>query len=189
MSLQIVGELRVGMSYELFYSTGGHGGPYPNLRAAWVQAQKLILGNRNELRITIHSRAPDGMPVVRVNRHDGIEVFNTKQSQWIIPLYAVEVNGLHVTNGYALKVASQSYEDLSFGFMHASLLTPAKLTLNKTVAPGCSYTLLEGEVMSGEYKATHDDMAYVEESTYREKLAVYDSILPKLEEFIKAGGY
>lgn len=39
--------------YELVYSTGGHGGPYPNVAEAMEDAERRIRGNRNERWIAI----------------------------------------------------------------------------------------------------------------------------------------
>jgi hypothetical protein len=42
-----------GALYELVYSTGGHGGPYPSVAAAMEDAELRIRGNRNERWIAI----------------------------------------------------------------------------------------------------------------------------------------
>lgn len=42
--------------YELYYSTGGLGGPYPNTFEAKLQALRLLEGNKSERWISIVSR-------------------------------------------------------------------------------------------------------------------------------------
>jgi hypothetical protein len=66
--------------FELFYSTGGHGGPYPNISAAEEAARRLIKGSGGgrgdrERRIDIRvydANAPGGygMVVKRVYPED-----------------------------------------------------------------------------------------------------------------------
>lgn len=43
--------------YELYYSTGGHGGPYKDLRTARAAAKRLLKGNPNERYIRIVTRS------------------------------------------------------------------------------------------------------------------------------------
>lgn len=42
------------MTYELFYGTGGHGGPYQDLQSAIHAAYDRLRGNRSEVWIAIH---------------------------------------------------------------------------------------------------------------------------------------
>ena len=48
-------------TYELFYGTGGHGGPYRNLQQAIVGAAQRLKGDATERRITIKPRTSDGV--------------------------------------------------------------------------------------------------------------------------------
>lgn len=52
--------------YELFYSTGGHGGPYYSLKEARSTARRLLSGNRSERSIEI--RASDFKTVIQTIR-------------------------------------------------------------------------------------------------------------------------
>ena len=82
---------KTNMNLELHYSTGGHGGPYPDLETAIDRAKALLLGNRRETRIDVREGVngkllavvrpdPNEDPVVahmasqqiafRVNRYD-----------------------------------------------------------------------------------------------------------------------
>jgi hypothetical protein len=42
--------------YELYYGTGGHGGPYPTLEDAVQTAERLLAGNKNEQTIRVVNR-------------------------------------------------------------------------------------------------------------------------------------
>lgn len=43
------------MKYELFYGSGGHGGPYPNIREAISRAKALLKGSALERVIKVVS--------------------------------------------------------------------------------------------------------------------------------------
>lgn len=45
--------LRTDVPFELFYSSGGHGGPYPNADEAREAAKRLLRGRRTEHSIQI----------------------------------------------------------------------------------------------------------------------------------------
>lgn len=53
---------------ELFYSTGGHGGPYPDLDTAVQAAKRLLEGNPNERWIEVRSNSTALEAIVVVNR-------------------------------------------------------------------------------------------------------------------------
>jgi hypothetical protein len=46
--------------YELFYGSGGHGGPYPGLEKAVRAAINLLHGSKSERAIDIRPRTSDG---------------------------------------------------------------------------------------------------------------------------------
>lgn len=50
--------------YELFYSSGGHGGPYPSIEEAEKAAKRLLCGNKKEHSIEVRL-ASDFRTVVR----------------------------------------------------------------------------------------------------------------------------
>jgi hypothetical protein len=54
--------------YELFYSTGGHGGPYGTLFDAKVKALRLLAGNPNEQFIDVQAKGT-GFTVARITRN------------------------------------------------------------------------------------------------------------------------
>lgn len=49
--------------YELFYSTGGHGGPYRGLGNALASAINIALGMPNEIAVELHPYMRDFSPV------------------------------------------------------------------------------------------------------------------------------
>lgn len=49
-----------GNRYELFYSTGGHGGPYDGLATAKAYAVRLLKSNENENWVDIRQCTKDG---------------------------------------------------------------------------------------------------------------------------------
>ncbi len=49
------------MTYELFYGTGGHGGPYQSYDEAKERAIALLRGSQSERSITIHTRTSEGV--------------------------------------------------------------------------------------------------------------------------------
>lgn len=58
------------MQYELYYSTGGHGGPYPSAFAAKLAALTALSGNINESHIDIKTRSINSVEVARITRED-----------------------------------------------------------------------------------------------------------------------
>lgn len=46
-----------GRKFELFYSNGGHGGPYQSIFTAARTAARLLKGSRTECRIVVRDRA------------------------------------------------------------------------------------------------------------------------------------
>lgn len=55
------------MMFELYYSTGGHGGPHRNVFDAKTSALRLLAGNHSEKWIDIKSRG-DNLLVARITR-------------------------------------------------------------------------------------------------------------------------
>ena len=53
--------------FELHYSTGGHGGPYPSIFEARCEALRRLAGNLNERYVTIVARTLD-IAVARITR-------------------------------------------------------------------------------------------------------------------------
>lgn len=53
--------------YELFYSTGGHGGPCPTEFEAKLRALRMLSGNCNERWIAVRNRET-GEEVARITR-------------------------------------------------------------------------------------------------------------------------
>lgn len=49
-----------GARFELFYSTGGHGGPYHGARVALYAAQRLLRGNEHERWIDVREYTREG---------------------------------------------------------------------------------------------------------------------------------
>lgn len=43
-------------SFELYYNTGGHGGPYPDLAAAEIAAKRMLAGCRSLYSVEIRPR-------------------------------------------------------------------------------------------------------------------------------------
>lgn len=65
-------------SYELFYSTGGHSGPYNGIGEAYAWAVRLLRGSRYDQWISIVPRTKEpfsvGVPTVRVvTREEAME--------------------------------------------------------------------------------------------------------------------
>jgi hypothetical protein len=59
------------MQYELFYGTGGHGGPYKDLITAKDAAARMLAGNKNEYKVDVRPRGSPhgyGSPVARALR-------------------------------------------------------------------------------------------------------------------------
>ncbi len=73
------------MTYELFYGSGGHGGPYPSLDVAKFRAVRQLLGSKSERRIEIHERTTGQdsiggygkQPVVSLRKADDGNIFAT----------------------------------------------------------------------------------------------------------------
>ena len=59
--------------YELFYGSGGHGGPYATIDDAERRAEALLRGSRTERSIEIREYCAEGwLPLLRlVKRTDG----------------------------------------------------------------------------------------------------------------------
>lgn len=49
------------MAFELFYASGGHGGPYHTLESAIDSAEKMLVGSPTERAIHVHTRTPVGI--------------------------------------------------------------------------------------------------------------------------------
>jgi len=54
--------------YELFYSTGGHGGPYRSTFEAKLQALRLLQGNPSERSITVRPANDYRIVLARITR-------------------------------------------------------------------------------------------------------------------------
>ena len=49
------------MTYELFYGSGGHSGPYHDLQSAKDRAARLLGGSKSETHIYIQPRLAEGI--------------------------------------------------------------------------------------------------------------------------------
>jgi hypothetical protein len=182
------------MRYELFYSYGGRGGPYPSLQKAWTKAISLLDQKNKPLFIDIRLYSKSGCiggyaDFMRVSLHNGVQRWDPKSDQWFMALYEVHVNDRSVTNSYILKESAKSFEDIIFAFTTANLTDMVSIKLTKTIAPGEVIKLLEGTVERGAYYATKPEFVRYDDELgcYVELPVVFESIVASIDGFIPKG--
>ena len=139
------------MSYELFYSTGGHSGPYPNVFEAKMVALRLLAGNKDEKWIDIKTR-DFGNPIARITR-DNYYMVADELGKTVPPTTSVNNVAIFTVEARVILAGVSDSELNNSEVLHPDVLERLKQDLAKVTITNVEITLDEVyEVKDGNMK-------------------------------------